>query len=215
MKKIVYLLMLSQLWSCAPISINRSFVDAMDDEQAEYMVPGKNFEVTPGDSGKDEYSLADMRRRTPRTQEQSFAWSEEQKLEKELDRKVSKLSPEQRDWFMKNEELFANDSQKIYYLGLSPRERQEYLEHRTGSRLGVKSSKGRSVASIMRFSPRQGRTVSMGMDKSQVVSSWGNPHRIDVAGDASLENERWTFYEAGRKKFVYFTKGKVEGWVTE
>ena len=45
-----------------------------------------------------------------------------------------------------------------------------------------------------------------------VVKSWGNPSKVDVAGDPKNQNERWTFYEKNKVKRVYFEKGLVNGW---
>ena len=53
------------------------------------------------------------------------------------------------------------------------------------------------------------------MDKNGVIERWGNPHRVDTAGNPQLGNERWTFFEKGDRKYVYFSKGMVDGWTLE
>jgi hypothetical protein len=202
------------LASCGPISVNRSFVDEMDKEEPEYLIAGKNFEVTPGDSGSHPYQHGEMMERTPERAEDYPEWSERQKIKKELNTKLSSLNEEQQNWFRRNEDLFGTDSQKIYFLGLSQSERDEYLDTLHTKNLR-KSPRGRAPASRFRYSPRANREVYMGMGKTQVSSLWGKPHRVDVAGDPRYENERWTFYENGRRKFIYFAQGRVEGWATE
>ncbi|EQC46288.1 lipoprotein [Bacteriovorax sp. DB6_IX] len=201
------------LTSCGPISISRSFVDEMDDQGDEYLVAGKNFDVLPGDSGAHPYQKEDMMSRTPDRHEDYPEWSERQRIRKELTQKLSALSEEQQIWFRRNEHLFANDSQKLYFLGLSQSERDDYLVSIHSKK--ISSTTKRAPASKFRYSPRASREVFMGMPKDQVVNLWGQPHRVDVAGDPRYENERWTFYENGQRKYIYFAKGRVEGWVTE
>ena len=109
--------------------------------------------------------------------------------------------------------MFKSDSQKIFFLSLSQAERDQYLYSLNTNKRRLKES--RKPASYFKYSPRESRVIAKGMQKNDVVSKWGNPHRVDVAGDPSLENERWVFYEAGEKRYVYFERGRVEGWVTD
>jgi hypothetical protein len=185
----------------------------MDTPESEYMVAGKNFDVTPGDTGSHPYQRKEMMSRTPDRDEDYPEWSEKRKIQKELRSKISGLNEEQQRWFRRNEHLFGSDSQKVYFLGLSQAERDEYLDSIHAKKLSQGAV--RKPASKFRYSPRASREIFLGMPKSQVTSLWGQPHRVDVAGDPRYENERWTFYENGQRKFIYFTKGRVEGWVTE
>lgn len=202
------------LMSCGPISVNRSYVDEMDDRGKEYLVAGQNFDAIPGDTGNHPYAREDMMKRTPSRHEDYPEWSEEQKIQKELNKKISKLSEEQKLWFNRNEHLLGTDSQKIYFLSLSHADREEYLSTISSKRIRGHSGR-RRPASNFRYSPRANREVYLGMGKDEVSGLWGNPHKVDVAGNPRLENERWTFYENGRKKYIYFAQGRVEGWVTE
>ena len=213
MKKIINLIVLLSIVSCAPISLNRSYVDEMQEHEDQgIFVAGKTFETVPGDSGDQSYQRDEMLKRTPFKEEDSPEWSEKQKIEKELKYKVSRLGETQKIWFKRNQHLFENDSQRLYFLSLDGKEREEYLASIT-SKI-VKTSR-RSPASFLRYSPRGTRAVAVGMAKSEVSKIWGNPHRVDVAGDPNYENERWTFYEGRQKRYVYFESGRVEGWVTE
>ncbi len=54
--------------------------------------------------------------------------------------------------------------------------------------------------------------IVMGMNKSSVISSWGEPMQRDFAGDPRYQNERWAYRKGGKTKFIYFEGGKVGGW---
>lgn len=213
MKFVGFLILVISVVSCAPLSMNRSFIDAMDDKEDEYMVPGKNFDVVPGDSGSVGYKRSEMMRRTPASAREYPQWTEEQRLQRELRRKISSLSEEQKIWLRRNENFFESDSQKLYYLGLSADEQDDYIAARSMN--SYRKTNQRRPSSYFKYSPRYSREVYVGMDKGQVAKIWGNPHRVDVAGDPSYGNERWTFVEHGKRKYVYFAQGKVEGWATE
>ncbi len=61
--------------------------------------------------------------------------------------------------------------------------------------------------------------IEPGMDRYEVKSIYGEPTRIDYAGDPSYGNERW-FYASpyslslskSGSKLVYFEMGRVVGW---
>ena len=54
----------------------------------------------------------------------------------------------------------------------------------------------------------------LNMTKEDVISSWGRPDRVDIAGKPSYENERWVYRRDGAVKYIYFEAGKVGGWTT-
>ncbi len=213
MKRLGFFVMFLIFQACGPISINRSFLDEMENPGDQYLVPGEHFSRISGDSGKAAYPESKMFERTPDKENVYPEMTERQRVKAELDSKLSVLTPKQRNWFDENEKLFQNDSQKIYFLGLADSERDEYLANLTGKYIGQESR--RAPSSFSKYSPRSSREVVLGMDKGQVIQLWGNPHQVDVAGNPRLENERWTFYEQGVRKYVYFAQGKVEGWVLE
>ncbi len=64
----------------------------------------------------------------------------------------------------------------------------------------------------MRSFSTEAQSVMVGMDKVNVIKLWGNPMKIDIAGNPNSQNERWSFYTEGRKRVIYFENGKVEGW---
>ncbi len=202
------------LVSCGPIRFDRSYLSEMEEDDKSIFSPGNTFDTVSGDTGHVGMTKDQLASRTPGYDKYDPEWSEAKKIKYELQNKVSKLSEQQQLWFQRNEHLFASDSQKIYFLGLSESEREDYLYSLHGQELKGRGQ-GRSPASSFRYSPRSSRVITLGMGKNEVVKTWGNPHHVEVAGDPSLENERWTFYEAGAKKYIYFERGAVGGWVTE
>jgi hypothetical protein len=53
------------------------------------------------------------------------------------------------------------------------------------------------------------------MQKSTVISSWGRPVKVEIAGDPRNENEKWSFSENGKMRHVYFESGVVQGWTVD
>lgn len=227
MLKALILLSLMTIVSCGPISMDRRFLAEMgteEDEGFSLFAPGKAFNTVAGDPEVESYSREDMMKRTPASEKDYPEWTQERRLKKELEEKLSTLRPADREAFYLKERQFENDSQKLYYLSLDRYEQDRYdqslqsyrnermLRSRAQSGFG-----GRNPASIFRYSPRAQahREIEIGMDKKSVIQRWGNPHRVDTAGNPTLGNERWTFFENGESKYVFFSKGKVDGWSLE
>lgn len=143
----------------------------------------------------------------------------ERSIKRELQAKEMAMSPQEYQEYSQYGEHFKTPSEKIYFLNLTPSERDEYLESRRIA--PIVSSKGRvpasipsdsDIASYYRPTQRNLPELYIGMQKRDVLEKWGRPSRIDVAGDPRYENERWAFYENGKIKNVYFESGKVQGW---
>ena len=96
-------------------------------------------------------------------------------------------------------------SERIYFLQLSHDERQEYL----GSRGLLREPKYSSLEE--QYGVRS-EVVTLGMTKSEVMSSIGRPQQVEVAGNPNYENERWLYSVNGATKYIYFESGRVEGW---
>ena len=213
-RKLQLIILLSSLMSCGPIMFNRSFLSEMNESEEEPLFsPGNSFETVSGDTGQMGMTEEERAKRTPEYDENHPEYREKQRLRKELSKRLRKLSPEQQVWFDRHRDIFESDSQKVYFLSLSEGEREEYLYNVYSNQREVTPS--RKPASYFKYSPRESRIIARGMLKEDVVSIWGNPHRVDVAGDPTRENERWTFFESGERRLVYFEKGRVDGWVTE
>jgi hypothetical protein len=68
---------------------------------------------------------------------------------------------------------------------------------------------------------RERHDLILGMDRDDVLSIWGDPREVQVAGDARLGNERWIYpmglsspWSLGQSRVVYFESGRVVGWET-
>ncbi|MGZ3687225.1 MAG: hypothetical protein ACXVBW_02925 [Bdellovibrionota bacterium] len=63
------------------------------------------------------------------------------------------------------------------------------------------------------------RELVVGMRPDDVRTVWGDPREVETAGDNSLGNQRWVYYDgfsfglsASTPKMVYFENGRVVGW---
>lgn len=59
------------------------------------------------------------------------------------------------------------------------------------------------------------RDVILGMSRSQVMQSWGQPVAREVAGNGSSGHERWHYgarYSLQGERIVIFENGRVAGW---
>ena len=65
----------------------------------------------------------------------------------------------------------------------------------------------------------QNQDIVPGMSQQDVVSAWGHPRDIEVAGDGTHGNERWVYYSGNsnhygvsKTRVIYFENGRVAGW---
>lgn len=76
----------------------------------------------------------------------------------------------------------------------------------------------REVASLI-----EKNDIAIGMNRLAVKDSWGDPDELEIAGNPTRGNERWTFVESigssdgfkVQERVVYFENGKVIGWETK
>jgi len=67
---------------------------------------------------------------------------------------------------------------------------------------------------------QQPSQVKYGMSKGSVRSAWGDPYRVQIAGEERRGNERWIYADGGASwdmapaRVVYFEGGRVIGWET-
>ncbi len=61
--------------------------------------------------------------------------------------------------------------------------------------------------------------LTLGMEKDDVLSVWGQPRAVESAGDPQVGNQRWIYlnglsenWSIGPKRIVYFEAGRVSGW---
>lgn len=192
--------------SCSELLTHRTFVDKMDDEGPMFFSPERDFPVISGDSGRSRPSSEDVRRRTPTSDSEDLSFDEKNALEQELKFLEDSQTTEKYYHYLEYRDKLANLSEKIYFLRISSiKERNNFLYGK-----GLYQHRNNDFAEIE--SAVTTRDIIVGMNKSEVTRSWGRPTRVDVAGNPIHENERWTFYDQGRLKQVYFESGKVQGW---
>lgn len=213
MKKLGLFIILGHLISCGPISFNRSYLNEMEEKETAFFKPGEQFGTVAGDDAMPTYTKEQMYKRTPDKEKIFPEMSEKERIAAELRNKVANMSEEQQMWFSQNEKLFSSDSQKVYFLNLNQDEQAQYLNNLGQSY--IKSDAYRNPASYFSDSKRANGSISLGMDKASVIQMWGQPTRVEVAGNPRYENERWIFNEGGNSKYIYFASGKVEGWALE
>jgi hypothetical protein len=59
------------------------------------------------------------------------------------------------------------------------------------------------------------RDVVLGMSRTEVLESWGQPSQREVAGRSGSGHERWTYgsrYSLNGSRTVIFENGRVAGW---
>ncbi len=217
---------------CTELFQNRSFVDQMNHKTDGFFVPGEDFAIVAGDSGNPYRTDREIRERTPRSSYRNSQYQTDKSVEDELVRMENSLTDSQYSKYSRYMRYFNNTSEKIYYLNLSRGDREEYLRSRQISDQIVARNRHRQryrysdgnyrtpaseiTSSIpivqMRSFSTEAQSVMVGMDKVNVIKLWGNPMKIDIAGNPNSQNERWSFYTEGRKRVIYFENGKVEGW---
>lgn len=201
-------------YGCAGLlSLDRTFIEEMDHEDERIFTPGRDFQVVPGDSGNPNRTPDEISLRTPASKYEQKQVKEKRSLVNELKEREDKLHNEELYRYLDASKYLSSTSEKLYYLDLPPRERKFYIMAKNGSGIAVEEQeKVPTAVSIMKYSLTNENEISLGMDKNSVRSRWGGPARIDVAGDPRFQNERWTFYDSGRIKQVFFENGLVQGW---
>lgn len=223
---ILFLFIQLGLSSCAFLE-NRTFVDEMDRETDGFFVPGQDFSTVSGDSGQAYRSRDQIMQRTPASYRERLSDLQYSSLKEELAVKEKALSHHEYLRYREYSPYLESDSEKIYYLGLSIAERDDYLRSRglsndTPTGFGGDRRMGEETAStyslhetLMGDYASSSSEVYLGMDKQSVLRKLGKPNRIDIAGDPRYQNERWSFYDNGRVKFIYFESGQVQGWAVD
>lgn len=195
------------LSSCAEFRVHRSYVDEMSQEDFSFYNPGEDFPLVAGDVGRSWYTDKEFRQRTPKSEKEMTTDRVNRYLQEELRSLEASLSAEEAEYYNKYGHKLSTTSEKIYFLKLPAYDQQEYLisrglfhEERTPAgvatqNIGVKS-----------------QSVSLGMNKDQVMDIFGKPSRVEVAGSPRYENERWLYVDNGASRYIYFEGGLVQGW---
>jgi hypothetical protein len=199
--------------SCAQFLSKRSFIDEMEQETDSFWVAGRDFEHTSGDTGSAYRTREEILKRTPLDGASKEEVERIRSVQNELTRKVNALSEDQYSKYQQVRSYLKTDSEKIYYLGLSEYERDNYVQSKMFS--VYRDNIRRPASHNFGYKTAKTPKVDVGMKKDDVMRSWGRPAKVDVAGDPKYENERWSFYDNGQMKQVYFENGKVSGWVLD
>lgn len=195
--------------SCSMMT-NRTYLAEMENGDDEaFFKPREDFPVVPGDTGRSWRNEREIRSRTPASASQIMHRRENSSLESELARLESAQSEGAARHYQQYKGRLGNTSEKIYFLQLGSRaEREQYLNSR-----GLLDTPEPRLAYEMGMAAEQSELL-LDMTKEDVISSWGRPDRVDIAGKASYENERWLYRRDGAVKYIYFESGKVGGWTT-
>ena len=194
--------------SCGTITTDRTFGDQMDNQLDPFFTPGRDFPAVMGDTGKVYNNREETLSRIPATNDFEKKKNQDKvSLAKEIKKKEDNLSEEERANYNDDATGEMTESERNYYLSLPINDRFEYLS----SRRGMGSIDNKHLSVWDRRAMKEG-SVFMGMSKGAVLQSWGRPHRVDIAGNPSNQNEKWIYFEGNRIKYVYFEKGVVQGW---
>ncbi len=196
---------------CSLMLPNRSFIDEMEYSDESVSVPGVDFPIVSGDTGQVRRNSEQLRARTPASARSKRLRNESDSLVKELSEKESRLEEEELHVYSSNKKFLQTDSDKLYYLSLSPNDRDDYIE---SLKSDLKDDLNQKRTMVSRHSIH-GSELFLGMAKSDVVDIWGKPARVEIAGNPNNQNERWSFIEDGNVKQVYFEDGKVQGWALD
>jgi hypothetical protein len=209
MKILILLFLAFTQAGCSMLLGSRKFIDEMENS-GDFFEAGEDFRVTVGDEAPNGRTMEQIYARTPSSSPDKRRYVQTQKLSEELQYLESRQTQLMaRHYEMYRHEL-SNISEKIYFLRLGTLgERENYLRSRGIVADHYSSDKALISRAI------QTRDIIVGMTKQDVISSWGRPSRVDVAGNPRYENERWSFYERGNLKQVFFENGRVQGWVVE
>lgn len=113
--------------------------------------------------------------------------------------------------------VFEEDNQADYDRGYQTAEGYDRKPACADEFCHTESDAARGLSGDEREARRQAvsRDVVIGMTRSDVMSSWGEPVQREVAGNGSTGHERWTYgsrYSLQGARTVIFENGRVAGW---
>jgi hypothetical protein len=202
------LLMLVFSIGCSQFETGRSYLTEMSDDDSRFFSPRRDFPVVAGDTGRDWNSDAEMRRRTPASELDIIEMKRERYFKRELAELEDAQSSDALKFYEKYKDQFATTSEKIYFLELPYEERKDYLT----TKGFIKPPKPQELSPERRVAAVAKNDIIYGMKKIDVIESWGEPQKVEFAGDPRNENERWLYHSNGTSKYIYFEAGQVKGW---
>lgn len=206
--KLLLPIIFSVFFASCSFAPQRSFLAEMEHDDSTFFEPRKDFNVIPGDEGISWRTDDVWRARTPKDEFTLKSEREERAMLHHLRKLEGDQSEGAKKHYDKIKKHLPTASEKIYFLSLRGRvEREEYLAARGIDEGSQPLSKlNRSIAST--------GVLNLGMSKPEVEASWGEPIRVDFAGNPALENERWVYHADGAAKYIFFESGRVGGWMS-
>lgn len=207
----------------------RDYMSEMDFQYDEPLFQAnRDFMVVPGDTGRDYRTSNEIMERTPASFEDQESMRYNTSLKRELNMLENKVSDAEYQQYQKYQDKLGGTSEKIYFLRLTPVEKEEYLVAKrikisnraissahTNSRSDMYRTNAYTPANAVQTNFPKINDVALGMSMDDVMQNWGQPERRDVAGNPELKNERWAFRKDGSIKYIYFEAGRVEGWTEQ
>jgi hypothetical protein len=154
----------------------------------------------------------------PETAESQHLSDDEQTA---LERKIELQKMEQslsdvdeREQYFNYKSHLGTDEARIEFLSLPDREARDRFAMQKGIYFRVNKFDPSTRDAVSR------NDIILGMNQDAVKDSWGEPKLVEVAGEDSSGNERWSYetYVSSPSGFqkeertVIFEKGKVAGW---
>jgi hypothetical protein len=208
--KLLILFLTVLLTSCSLLD-RRDFEMVMDDRFNEDMwVPEKDFPVVPGDSGRSFRSDEEVFSRVPATEDMTRDLKFNRSLNSELRALENKLSENEWEDYRKIRNQIGSTSQKIYFLKLPYREKLEYMRARN-----ITLKKSYTVRDVYSNNIYTKNPIGLGMSKDEVINRWGRPVNRQYSGSPGEQNEKWSYQQDGKVKYIYFDHGHVEGWTEQ
>lgn len=205
--RVLFIITLILPIGCSHFDTGRTFLSEMERDDSGFYNP-TDFPVVAGDNGKFWISEEERRARTPASLEDQKMDRMSRSLRMELRELEVTQSEENSQFYQLYKERLGSVSERIYFLKLPSWERKDYLM----SRGIIEEPKPEPFNALQRSVAVQKNDILFGMTKNDVINSWGNPARVEVAGNPRNENERWLYQINGASKYIYFEAGQVHGW---
>jgi hypothetical protein len=203
--KVITLLVLSLVFTSCGLVPSRDFFNQMEDRQEAMFRPRADFNVVSGDTGDTMDSIDHYMSRVPADSKMLKDRVQHLSLSGELRDLEDRLSVDDYNQYSENERSFRTVSEKIYYLKMkSGDQREAYLENK-GYRMKIRDS---------HYENGGFNALSTGMSKGEILKKFGRPISKDIAGSSNNENERWSYHNSGKMRYIYFESGQVDGWST-
>jgi hypothetical protein len=205
-KNLLLAVVVFQTVGCSQFTSRRDFLSEMESDDTQFFNPQQDFPVVAGDNGEFGISDEERRSRTPASAYDIENQKNTLSLEQELESLERKQNEDDLNYYNKYRHKLATTSERIYFLKIPYGERREYLESRGMIENNPAYSSSETALAIRKSD------ILLGMSKDDVTTSWGEPMRVEVAGNPRNENERWLYKADGASRYIYFESGRVEGW---